>query len=194
MNYFTGMPEASYRGSVDVFAGVEQAFGSQAATMNTLQFIDMVFNAAIGLFITLAVITYFAYLAGWYLSDTGSELHKRSTRGAIRAAIAIGFMVSIWGMVRLVQQLIVLSDVTAFVLPVFFFFLFGLWSLFSLGDALVNLVSRAATVPFDKGIEYLQRRTRWGSRMSADTLRLIGAMVVIVALSLLATSWAYAAG
>jgi hypothetical protein len=76
---------------------------SAQTLLNTLALINTFLNAAIGLFITLAIVVFFWGLI-MYLTKIGSEDSKKGLGIMFWGVIAIFVMVSIWGIIRLLQN------------------------------------------------------------------------------------------
>jgi hypothetical protein len=80
-------------------------FAGAVTFLDTLALINTVLNATIGLFITLAIVVFFwgliRYL--WNMNATGEEAHK-GLQLMFWGVIAIFVMVSIWGIIRLLQS------------------------------------------------------------------------------------------
>lgn len=167
---------AAMDGLRTIYAGLENAFGSPAASFASLTSINTFLNAVIGLLISLAVVTFFLYLFGWLMAQPGTALHSRSVRGSFRAAIVIFLMVDIWGIIRLVNNLVLLSDVTAYGIFFFAFLLLGFWSLFGAGDAFVALAVRAAEAVSAYAISFL--RNRGFTRFSDNAIK-FGLLLII---------------
>ena len=78
------------------------ALASAATLLNTLALANTVLNAAIGLFITLAIVVFFWGLI-MYLAKAGEEKAKGLSI-MFYGVLAIFVMVSIWGIIRLLQS------------------------------------------------------------------------------------------
>ena len=78
------------------------ALASAQTLLNTLALVNTFLNALIGLFITLAIVAFFYGLIK-YLFNLGSENAKEGISIMLWGVIAIFVMVSIWGIVRLLQ-------------------------------------------------------------------------------------------
>ena len=79
------------------------AIVSAATLTDTLNFFITFFNGVIGLFITLAIVVFFWGLIK-YLAKMGTEDSHEGLRIMFWGVIAIFVMVSIWGIVRLLQS------------------------------------------------------------------------------------------
>ena len=77
------------------------AFTSAQTLLNTLALVNTFLNALIGVFITLAIIAFFWGLIQYLFS--GSELKKEGLSKMLGGVVAIFVMVSIWGIIRLLQ-------------------------------------------------------------------------------------------
>lgn len=77
-------------------------FASAATLLDTLALVNTFLNAAIGLFITLAIVVFFWGLIN-YLLNVGEEKGK-GLQIMFYGVIAIFVMVSIWGIIRLLQS------------------------------------------------------------------------------------------
>jgi hypothetical protein len=78
------------------------ALASAATLLDTLALANTFLNAAIGLFITLAIVIFF-----WGLIKYLMEVGEKKTEGLsimFYGVIAIFVMVSIWGIIRLLQS------------------------------------------------------------------------------------------
>ncbi|OGG75321.1 hypothetical protein A3A41_01550 [Candidatus Kaiserbacteria bacterium RIFCSPLOWO2_01_FULL_54_22] len=78
------------------------AFASAATLLNTLALANTFLNALIGLFITLAIVVFFWGLIK-YLVNAG-EAKSEGLQIMFYGVIAIFVMVSIWGIIRLLQS------------------------------------------------------------------------------------------
>ncbi|PIR82634.1 hypothetical protein COU20_01160 [Candidatus Kaiserbacteria bacterium CG10_big_fil_rev_8_21_14_0_10_59_10] len=78
------------------------ALAGAQTLLNTLALVNTFLNAAIGLMITLAIVVFFwgiiQYLAG------GSEKKAEGLQIMLWGVVAIFVMVSIWGIIRLLQS------------------------------------------------------------------------------------------
>lgn len=79
------------------------ALASAATILNLLALANTVFNALIGLLITLAIVTVFWGIIK-YLFNSGSEGKAEGLKIALYGVGAIFIMVSIWGIIRLLQS------------------------------------------------------------------------------------------
>lgn len=79
------------------------ALASAATILNLLALANTVFNALIGLLITLAIVTVFWGIIQ-YLFKSGSEAKSEGLKIALYGVGAIFIMVSIWGIIRLLQS------------------------------------------------------------------------------------------
>ncbi len=78
------------------------ALASAATLLDTLALANTFLNAAIGLFVTLAIVVFFWGLIK-YLASVGDE-KQAGLRIMFYGVIVIFVMVSIWGIVRLLQS------------------------------------------------------------------------------------------
>jgi hypothetical protein len=74
---------------------------SAATLLDTLKLANTVLNAAIGLFITLAIVVFFWGLITYLTS--GGEDKAAGLNRMFMGVVAIFVMVSIWGIIRLLQ-------------------------------------------------------------------------------------------
>lgn len=82
-----------------------------AATLfNTLQLVNTFLNALVGLFITLAIVVFFFGLIR-YLVNVGDE-KQAGLQTMFYGVIAIFVMVSIWGIIRLLQSTFAVTSTT----------------------------------------------------------------------------------
>src|SRR3989344_207097 len=81
---------------------VMPALASAATLLNTLALANTFLNALIGLFITLAIVVFFWGLIR-YLVEAGEEKAK-GLQIMFYGVLAIFVMVSIWGIIRLLQS------------------------------------------------------------------------------------------
>lgn len=87
------------------------ALASAQSLLNTLGFFNTILNAAIGLLITLAIIAFFWGLIK-YLFTEGSEGKASGLKIMLMGVIVIFVMVSIWGIVRLLQSTFQVTSTT----------------------------------------------------------------------------------
>ena len=78
------------------------ALASAQTLLNTLSLVNTFLNALIGLFITLAIVAFFWGVIK-YLFNMGTEAAKEGIQIMLWGVIAIFVMVSIWGIIRLLQ-------------------------------------------------------------------------------------------
>ena len=83
-------------------ATLAPALVSAQTLLNTLSLVNTFLNALIGLFITLAIVAFFWGLIK-YLFNMGTENAKDGIQIMLWGVIAIFVMVSIWGIIRLLQ-------------------------------------------------------------------------------------------
>ena len=79
------------------------ALASAQTLLNTLALLNTFLNALIGLFITLAIVVFFWGLIT-YLYTMGTEDAHKGIQRMLWGVIAIFVMVSIWGIIRLLQS------------------------------------------------------------------------------------------
>lgn len=79
------------------------AIASAATLLNTLALANTFLNALIGLFVTLAIVVFFWGLIK-YLVGEGQEGKSQGLKIMFMGVITIFVMVSIWGIIRLLQS------------------------------------------------------------------------------------------
>lgn len=178
-------PESVARGMREVYAGIEQAFGSAAAAQQSIRALQSFENAIIGLLITAAVITTFVYVLIWVFSRPDSELRKYAVQGSLRSFIVLFLMINIWTLVRMVNAVVALSDITAFVVYFVSFLMLSAWSLFSLGGAVTRTLSSAINGLFNVCMVAVREHIPMTKTVSDDAVRLalVAAIVVITGTS-----------
>jgi len=87
------------------------ALAGAQSLLNTLGFFNTLLNAAIGLLITLAIIAFFWGLIR-YLFTEGTEGKAAGLKIMLMGVITIFVMVSIWGLVRLLQSTFQVTSTT----------------------------------------------------------------------------------
>ena len=87
------------------------ALASAQSLLNTLGFFNTILNGAIGLLITLAIIAFFWGLIR-YLFTEGAEGKAAGLKIMLMGVIVIFVMVSIWGIVRLLQSTFSVTSTT----------------------------------------------------------------------------------
>ncbi len=87
------------------------ALAAAQSLLNTLAFFNVILNGAIGLLITLAIIAFFWGLVK-YLFGEGSEGKAEGLKIMLMGVITIFVMVSIWGLVRLLQSTFQVTSTT----------------------------------------------------------------------------------
>jgi hypothetical protein len=87
------------------------ALASAQSLLNTLAFFNTLLNGAIGLLITLAIIAFFWGLVQ-YLFKGGAEGKSEGLKIMLYGVITIFVMVSIWGLVRLLQSTFQVTSTT----------------------------------------------------------------------------------
>lgn len=80
------------------------ALASAASLFDTLSVANTFLNALIGLFITLAIVVFFWGLVKYIWGVGGSEDKSEGLQIMMYGVIAIFVMVSIWGIIRLLQN------------------------------------------------------------------------------------------
>lgn len=176
---------SAVEGQRAIFDGIERAFATEEAAMNSLSFVNTFLNATIGLLITVAVTTFLLYLLCWIFAVKDTPFQKAAVRGSFRSFIALFFMVSIWGVIRLLQNVVFLSDITAYGAFFLLFFFFGLWSIFGAGNALVSLLARAVEAFSGYILPALRKLGR--NRFSDDVLKL----AVLIVAAILFSAWSF---
>ena len=88
------------------------ALASAQTLLNTLGFFNTLLNGAIGLLITLAILAFFYGLVRYLFKLGGSEGSKEGLKIMLYGVIAIFVMVSIWGIVRLLQSTFSVTSTT----------------------------------------------------------------------------------
>lgn len=86
-----------------VAVAVAPSLASAATILNLLALANTVFNALIGLLITLAIVMVFWGVIS-YLFKSGAEAKSEGLKVAMFGVGAIFIMVSIWGIIRLLQS------------------------------------------------------------------------------------------
>lgn len=85
------------------FAVTILPYGANAVTLlDTLSLLSKILNAAVGLFITLAIVIFFWGLIK-YLASAGDQKHE-GLKIMYYGVITIFVMVSLWGIIRLLQN------------------------------------------------------------------------------------------
>ncbi|MDR3571558.1 MAG: hypothetical protein P4L81_05210 [Candidatus Pacebacteria bacterium] len=87
------------------------ALASAQSLLNTLGFFNTLLNAAIGLMVTLAIIAFFYGLIK-YLFTGATEGKADGLKVMLYGVITIFVMVSIWGLVRLLQSTFQVTSTT----------------------------------------------------------------------------------
>jgi hypothetical protein len=180
----TNPPPAALDGLHQIQTNLAADFATPEATAATLVFINTFINAAIGLLITIAVVAFFMYLISWVIAQPDSELQKTSIRGATRSLMALFLMINIWSIVRILQALMGLSGVILYAVFFLAFLLLGFWSLFSLGDGFVRLISYVANYCVDAVAALLRRYISRFQGLSTDAARFTALLVLVVLLTL----------
>lgn len=80
------------------------ALASAASLFDTLAVANTFLNALIGLFVTLAIVVFFWGLVKYIWGVGGSEDKSEGLQIMMYGVIAIFVMVSIWGIIRLLQN------------------------------------------------------------------------------------------
>lgn len=91
------------------------AFASAASVYDWLALANNVLNAGIALLITAAVVAVFYGVIG-FLFSSAADSKKKSIQTALAGVVAVAIMVSIWGIIRLLQQTFSVTS-TAPVIP-----------------------------------------------------------------------------
>ena len=185
MAYTTTPLPSAVRGEGDLLNGLVASFSTHESTVSTLQFLNTALNTAIGLLITVTVVVFFVYLVCWYVSGRDTDQEKQAVRGAMRTFIALFLMINIWSVMTLLNTMVAMSDITAWVGFCTAFFLLGFWSLFGAGEPLVRLFAHTLNTGLDATTSLLSRHVKRFKRLSPDTARLfallfVGALITIV--------------
>ncbi len=90
--------------SVATLSLVLPALASAASLFDTLALANTFLNALIGLFITLAIVVFFWGLIRYLFNLGGGEGKTEGLSIMMYGVIAIFVMVSIWGIIRLLQN------------------------------------------------------------------------------------------
>lgn len=91
------------RAAFPLFALLLPYVASAATLVDTLVLASTLLNGVIGLFITLAIVVFFWGLIK-YLISLGSEQQSEGLKIMFWGILAIFVMVSIWGIIRLLQS------------------------------------------------------------------------------------------
>ena len=178
----------------DGLRAIVEAAASSAppqSVLNMLGSISTILNAAIGLAITLVVVTFFVYLIRWVVASDGSEEQKIGARGVLRAMIALFLGINIWWIMRLLSTIVALSPVTEYALFIGFFILLTCWSLFGIADGVVVLIAQLTDRILD-GLARLIQSLRgvndppeWSPRSWSKALLRVGVLGLLLILSLI---------
>ncbi len=103
-------------------------------------------NGFIGLTISLGLILLFAHLIRWAIVGSHSKTGRASIATAVRAFIAIFFMIDVWAIMRLIQRITELSPAIAYVILIFGAVLLFAWSILGLGDLLIESIVGAVRI------------------------------------------------
>jgi|SRR3989344_601922 len=87
---------------------------SAQTLVDTLLFMSNILNGVIGLFITLAIVTFFWGLIK-YLFNQDAENAQEGIKIMFWGVVAIFVMVSIWGIIGLVQRSLRVTDTKAII-------------------------------------------------------------------------------
>ena len=87
------------------------ALAGAATLLNTIALANQFLNAAIGLFITLAIVVFFWGLIQ-YLIGEGAEGKSTGIKIMFYGVLTIFVMVSIWGIIRLLQSTFSVTSTT----------------------------------------------------------------------------------
>ncbi|HUO50258.1 MAG TPA: hypothetical protein VMU25_01680 [Candidatus Paceibacterota bacterium] len=88
------------------------ALASAQTLLNTLGFFNQLLNALIGLLITLAIVVFFYSLIRYVLNAGNAEKQKEQLKMMMYGVITIFVMVSIWGIIRLLQSTFSVTSTT----------------------------------------------------------------------------------
>jgi hypothetical protein len=111
MNYFSTRAQVIGSFALSLALVATPALASAQSLLNTLAFFNTLLNAAIGLLITLAIIAFFWGLIK-YLFQGGGEDKSEGLKIMLYGVITIFVMVSIWGLVRLLQSTFQVTSTT----------------------------------------------------------------------------------
>ncbi|MEK7509404.1 MAG: hypothetical protein AAB605_01690 [Patescibacteria group bacterium] len=89
--------------ALTAFTALVPIFASAQTLLNTLALVSQFLNSLIYLFITLAIVVFFWGLIQ-YLWESGSEAKASGLQTMLWGIVAIFVMVSIWGIIRLLQS------------------------------------------------------------------------------------------
>jgi len=128
---------------------------SYSAILDFLEFFNTIINALVPIIISLILLTGLIYLIRYALSAQNIDESRVSIRGATRAFVALFITINIWTIIRIVQDIGSMSTAVAYFLFFFSFLLFGFWSLFSIGDTFVSLITRFTNWIMDQSIKLL---------------------------------------
>ena len=184
----------------NVAAGYKEAFNGVSSMLAnpdpTLVAVSKFLNGCIRLLLTFTIIILFIHLIIWVLTKQNSDARNTAIKGAIRCLAALFIMVNFWSMFWTFSFLLALSNVTAYLVFLSAFLIFGFWSLFSLGDNFVRLCAFAAEWILDIFILGLRNfAMRFGfmneriQRMSQNGLRFFVFATLVLILSTLTFVW-----
>jgi hypothetical protein len=92
------------------------ALAAAATLFDTLKTASVFFNAIIGLFITLAIVVFFWGLIKYLWSMDNENAHE-GLKQMFWGLIAIFVMVSIWGLIKLIQGTLGVQNATTITAP-----------------------------------------------------------------------------
>lgn len=151
-----------------------------------LDYVNSIVNASIPIIITLVMVAAFVHIFRWVKAEQDSEEYKSAIKGATRGLIALFIMVNIWTVIRLVDGVAALSPLAAYTIFFLSFLIFGFWSLFSIGDSFVALLSKSVDLVLDyttAGLRSVLKNTHWFSSANMGAQRAISLGLIVLLVS-----------
>ena len=118
------------------------------------------FAHLIDLFITVSfastILVFFVFLFRYVIEREHATKSREYIKGATRALIALFLMVNMWNILNVIDSIGAFSPITMNALIIFAFFVFGMWSLFGIGDALVDVFVKSFTWLVDWSMNFVK--------------------------------------
>jgi hypothetical protein len=151
------------------------------AVIRTLSTLNDFLNRFIGLAILVCVCALLVYVIAWIFAAEHSEFNQKMIRGAIRSYIGLFLMVNVWTILHLLQIVVKMSPLTAFLVFFTLIIVMAFWSLFNLGNAISEAFSEGVRRLYIFVLhDYKSRKTRRDRQFAIASYAFIGFSVFVI--------------
>lgn len=165
--------------------------------MQILADTNRILNGFIGLAILLVLILLFLHTIRWAVYGSRSTQGRLALAGALRAFIALFFMIDIWALIRVVQLVVHISPAVAYALVIVGAVLLFSWSLLGIGSLLIDSLIRGVHVFVDfsilhiRAIKHTSRAVKFLQKRTDAGLRFLVLFTMIVGVTAMSMFWQF---